>query len=69
MIKQNVVTIEQAGYAPSAWCQSASISRAKLYQLPADLQPRSVKLGRRRIITEAPRDYLERIAALTVQAT
>ena len=65
---QKVANIEQAGYAPSAWCQSASISRAKLYQLPAELQPRSVKLGRRRIITEAPREYLERLAALTTQA-
>ena len=68
MIKQNVVNIEQAGYAPSAWCQSASISRAKLYQLPPELQPHSVKLGRRRIIVESPREYLARIAALNAQA-
>lgn len=63
-MKQVTESIEQAGYAPAAWCQAASISRAKLYQLPPDMQPHSVKLGRRRIITESPRQFLDRIAAM-----
>jgi hypothetical protein len=67
MTKPNQQNVDQAGYAPAAWCELASISRAKLYQLPAELQPQSVKLGRRRIITESPREYLKRIATLSEQ--
>jgi hypothetical protein len=61
MGKNFEVSYEQAGFAPADWCQATSISRAKLYQLPVDLQTHSVKLGRRRIITESPSGYLERI--------
>lgn len=69
MIKQTFVENgEQVGFAPAAWCQATSISRAKLYQLPAELQPSSVKLGRRRIITEGPREYLDRIGAMARRA-
>ena len=51
-----------AGYAPAEWCRRTSISRAKMYALPRDLQPRSIKLGRRRIIIEDPAAYLARLA-------
>jgi hypothetical protein len=52
----------QAGYSPAEWCRRTSISRAAMYALPADLRPRSVKLGRRRIIIEDPAAYLARLA-------
>jgi hypothetical protein len=52
----------QAGYAPADWCRRTSISRAALYALPVSLQPRSIKLGRRRIIIEDPVAYLTRLA-------
>jgi hypothetical protein len=52
----------QCGFTLAAWCESTSISRPKLYTLPPELQPRSIKIGRRRIIIEAPADYLQRIA-------
>ena len=59
---KKTVPAEQAGYAPADWCRRTSISRAKLYALPSNLQPRSVKLGRRRIIIEDPAAYLARLA-------
>ena len=64
MKHQNIAPIEQAGFTTLAWCQALSISRAKLYQLPGEFQPRSLVLGRRRIITESPREYLQRISKL-----
>lgn len=62
MQSENAVSLNQVGYAPSDWCRRTSISRAKLYALPFSLQPRSVKLGRRRIIIEDPAAYLARLA-------
>ncbi len=38
-------------------------SRSWLYSLPPEMQPLSVKFGRNRLITEPPRDFLQRIAA------
>lgn len=67
MQEQNVTSTEQAGYAIAEWCKLVSISRPKLYQLPPELQPSSVKLGRRRIIDEGPRDWLKRIGSLTAK--
>lgn len=41
------------------------VSRSKLYQLPPELQPHSVKVGRRRLIKEQPQDWLERYSQAT----
>ena len=38
-------------------------SRSFVYSLPPELQPKSVKIGRRRFYIESPPDYLQRIAA------
>jgi hypothetical protein len=51
---------EQAGYTISEWCEKVGISRTAEWQLPADEKPRSVHVGRRRIVTESPRDWLIR---------
>jgi len=37
-------------------------SRSWLYALPPELQPASVKLGRNRLITESPEEFLQRLA-------
>jgi len=37
-------------------------SRSWLYALPLDLQPASVKLGRNRLITESPEEFLRRLS-------
>jgi hypothetical protein len=53
---------ERAGFHLARWCEAVGISRGFYYTLPPELQPESVKLGKRRIITEKPRDYLKRVA-------
>lgn len=52
----------QAGFSPSEFCALVSISRSRLYSLPESLRPRSLRLGRRRIIVERPEAYLARLA-------
>lgn len=62
---RSIITPEQcAGFRVGDWCKLTSIGRSKLYELPDELQPASVKLGRRKIIRESPSDYLARIDAL-----
>ncbi len=53
---------EPAGRSVEDFARVAGSSRAAIYRLPPEMQPHSVKLGRRRIITEAPREWLQRIA-------
>jgi hypothetical protein len=54
-------TQQQAGWSPDAFSKSVGLTRSYLYTLPDDKRPESVKVGRRRIITEAPQDWLARI--------
>jgi hypothetical protein len=54
---------DPAGWAIPDWCAEAGISRTAEHMLPGDMKPRSVKIGRRRIIIEPPRDWLLRIEA------
>lgn len=58
----------RAGWSIPDWCASVNLARATLYTLPANLQPASVKIGKRRIITEQPADYLKRLANATAHA-
>jgi hypothetical protein len=62
MQADNANSVGKAGYSPAEWCRRTSISRAAFYALPVSLQPRSIKLGRRRIIIEDPVAYLTRLA-------
>ena len=55
-------TTEPAGWSIPAFCASCNFSRASFYNLPDELRPRSVKLGKRHIIIEAPSEYLARLA-------
>ena len=54
---------QKAGFAVGEFCQLVGFGRSKLYLLPPEQQPKSVKVGERRIIIEQPADYLERLAA------
>ena len=49
------------GHRVGAFVRAVGISRSGLYALPADQRPRSVAIGRRRIITEAPAAWLARV--------
>lgn len=56
----------RAGWLLRPWCDSASICPATLYNLPTELRPISIKLGKRRIITESPADWLRRMKSAEV---
>jgi hypothetical protein len=49
-----------AGWSIPAFCAACNFSRPYFYRLP--VRPRSVKLGKRHIIIEAPAAYLARLA-------
>ncbi|MCC7042056.1 MAG: hypothetical protein IT516_17255 [Burkholderiales bacterium] len=56
----------KAGYSVVAFAKAIDLSRECIYALWArspDMAPRFVRLGRRRIITEHPTDYLRRVEA------
>ena len=59
---------DRAGYSITDWCADIGISRAGFYNLAPELQPKSVKIGKRHIVVEAPSAYLERIAAQQQEA-
>lgn len=52
---------QRAGWGIKPWVQEIGKSRAWYYGLPPALQPFCVKVGASRIITESPRDYLQRV--------
>lgn len=56
-----------AGWAIAPYCAACGFSRATFYNLPAELRPHSVTIGRRRIIIEAPAAYLVRLSAMQGQ--
>lgn len=60
--------IQPAGLRPAQFWAAVGISRAAGYALPAELQPKSTKLGRARIIIEPPAEYLARVEQLQRQA-
>ena len=55
-----IVEPDIVGFRLEAWCRSVGISRSGYYNL--EIEPHSVKIGERRIITETPREYLARVA-------
>jgi len=55
--------IPRAGFGLEEFCAAVGYCRASYYNLPAELRPRSVTVGRRRIIIEQPAAYLARLAA------
>ena len=63
MSQQATAAAERAGWSVPSYCSAVGYSRAMYYLLPPELQPKSVKLGKRRIIIEPPADYLARLAA------
>lgn len=51
--------VAAAGFRPGDWAEAAGFSRQKYYTL--ENPPKSVKIGRMRIITESPADWLARV--------
>lgn len=52
----------QVAWKPGTYARCIDKSRAWLYALPEALQPRSVKVGHSRLITEPPQRFLKRLA-------
>ena len=68
MPKSSIVNLPQAGYSIPEWCVAVRISRAHYYNLPPELQPNSVRIGKRHIVIEPPQDYLRRVHLLAAKA-
>ncbi len=49
------------------WVADVGICRGTFYALKGDRAPRSTTVGRRRLIMEAPRDYLARMSQTELQ--
>ncbi len=60
----NLHGLTQAGFPVNAFCAAINIGRTTFYALPPHLQPKTVKIGNRTIVTESPAEYLARIAAV-----
>jgi hypothetical protein len=59
-------TNELAGWRVNAWLESVPISKTTLYALWAvGKGPRSAKLGKVTMITEAPTEYVKRLERAT----
>lgn len=59
---------EQAGFSVPGWCNSVGICRAGYYTLPEKIKPASVRIGGRRIISESPKAWLDRVASMQKEA-
>jgi len=64
----NSANLGRAGWSIPAYCEACDFSRATFYNLPPDLRPRSIKLGKRHIIIEPPSEYLARLATTQLAA-
>jgi len=53
----------RAGWDIPSYCAACGFSRATFYNLPDESRPRSLKLGRRRIVVEPPAAFLARLAS------
>lgn len=51
-------------FTVTEWCEEAKISKPLLYKLwQSEQGPRSIKIGRKRLITESPAEFLARVEA------
>ena len=55
---------QKAGWKMGEYADLVGFGRSKLYTLPRELQPKSVRVGSRRVVIEPPAEYLARYAAL-----
>ena len=60
-------TVVQAGFSIAEWIRATGISHSGFYALKSEIKPTTVKIGKRTIVTEAPGDWLRRVAE--IQAT
>lgn len=69
MNESSVINIvSPVGRSVDDFCRVTGAGRTSLYTLPSDLQPESVKVGKRRIIIEDPLAWLRRVNGAKVLA-
>jgi len=61
MAQKHSITETPTGRSVAAFAHAVGYGRTSIYELPPELQPQSIKLGRRRIIVEQPADWLQRV--------
>ena len=59
-----IASTAQAGFSIAEWIRATGISHSGFYSLRSDIKPATVKIGKRTIVTEAPRDWLQRGAEM-----
>lgn len=59
---RDTARVERAAWKFATYAHAIDRSRAWLYGLPPERQPRSVKIGRSRFIVEKPEEFLRRLA-------
>lgn len=52
---------QQVAWKVPEFCPAAKVSQRQLYNFPPDLQPKSVWIGKARIIIEPPEVWLARV--------
>jgi hypothetical protein len=67
--KTSTESTDRAGWSITSWCLALDISRSFFYLLSREMRPKSMKLGRRHIITEAPAEYVKRIGSQVATPT
>ena len=55
------VPADRAGWSVERFVEATGVSRSMLYAMRPELQPAFVKVGKRRVITESPARWLERL--------
>ena len=66
MAQESLTT--KAGYKLNDWLSQVGFGRSTYYTLPADMKPRSIKIGSSTVVIEQPSDYLARLAAQQIQS-
>jgi len=61
MEEKKVPAIEPAGMKIKQFARAVSLSPATIYALPVEQRPKAVLIGRSRIITETPWEFLQRV--------
>jgi hypothetical protein len=62
-MSDSIVPPRRAGWSIPSYCDACNFSRATFYNLPDNLRPRSLKIGKRHIVIEPPGEYLARLAS------
>lgn len=52
---------DRAGWRVRDFCAATSLARSTFYALPAEQRPRTIHIGKRRVVVEPPSAWLARV--------